>query len=292
MKTVISSVLFALATLIATSACEQPTDAPWSSEVEGSLFEVRVAYESESAGGESSGTSRGHDTLIERIIAVDPTEIVVRYERIPSPRRYVGEQPNLIDWEFPATISVLDPDAIILQNVDEIEARNAEWRQAAGIPDEACGLWYFTWNAFEIECDPNTVVQALEAFMLYNKELYEGREIKEPHTLEGSVLTFVSSLPLTLQADFILDPEIIRKERAQQDVIVAQIMQSETITLEDAIEGRATEQISGTLTTEWELDELGRVIKRTRNSNIAIELESGEIEKLTRKQITTRTLQP
>ncbi|MEQ3744817.1 MAG: hypothetical protein ABNH53_01100 [Henriciella sp.] len=291
MKTAISSVLFALATLTATSACEQQADAPWSSEVEGSVFEVRVAYENESAGGESSGNSRGHNTLIERIIKVDPTEIVAEYERIPSPRRYVGEQPNLIDWDYPATISVLDSDELTLQNLEEIEARNTEWRQAAGIPDEACGLWYFTWNAFKIECDPNSVIQGLEAFILYNNEILDGQKIEEPGALEAGILTTVSTDPLILQAEFELDSEIIREERAQEDIIFSQIMQGETLTLENALQVRATEQISGTLKTVWEMDELGRVWKRTRNSNITIEFETGETETLTQKQTTTRTLQ-
>jgi hypothetical protein len=203
----------------------------------------------------------------------------------------VDEQPNLIDWEFPATISLLASGEFILQNVDEIAARNAEWRQAAGFPDDACGLWYFTWNAFKVECDPNTVTQSLEAFVLFNDNIDENRKIEEPGTLEPSILTLVTSSPLTFQAKFDLDPEIIREERAQQDVIVAQMMQRETVTLEDALQERNSEQISGTLTTVWELDDLGRVVKRTRNSIVTIELESGERETLTQKKTTTRTLQ-
>ena len=281
----------ALAALTLATGCQQKPDMPWTSEVEDTVFEVRVAYENKSSGGNSSGSSSGHNTLTERIINVSSKEIVVEYESIPSPKRYVDEQPNLIDWEFPATISLLASGEFILQNTEEIAARNAEWRQAAGFPDDACGLWYFTWNAFKVECNPDTVIQSLEAFVLFNDYMDENRKIEEPGTLEPSILTLVASSPLTFQAKFDLDPEIIREERAQQDVIVAQMMQRETVTLEDALQERNSEQISGTLTTVWELDDLGRVVKRTRNSIVTIELESGERETLTQKKTTTRTLQ-
>ena len=284
-------VYFALIMLMLTSACQRPTEVPWSSEIEGSVFEVQVEYQNKSSGDGTTGSSSGRNTLTERIIEVDSKEIIVEYDYAPRPRRYVDEQPNLIEWEFPATISLKHSDDITLQNIEEITARNTEWREAAGIPNEACGLWYFTWNAFKVECDPNTVIQSLEAFILFDDEIHEGQEIKEFGTLKTGIIKLVSSSPLTFQAEFEFDPEVIRESRAEQDVIVAQMMQRETISLENALEGRATEQISGNLTATWELDDRGRVIKRTRNSNITIELENGEIEKLSQKQTTTRTLQ-
>ena len=73
----------ALAALTLATGCQQKPDMPWTSEVEDTVFEVRVAYENKSSGGNSSGSSSGHNTLTERIINVSSKEIVVEYESIP-----------------------------------------------------------------------------------------------------------------------------------------------------------------------------------------------------------------
>ena len=179
-----------------------------------------------------------------------------------------------------------------LVNADELETRNSDWRSGADISDDACGSWYFTWNAFKVECDANSVIADLEAFRLPILHLKEGIEISEPGAVGAKPLLLTHKNPHRFRADFDLDPEVIRQARAEEDVIVSQIFGDDPITFEQALERRAEEEISGRLTTTLELDNQGRVVKRHRLSTIFIALPDGLSERQTSSQTTIREIQP
>lgn len=270
------------------SACVIGSSGSSTPEIEGTDFKVRVSYENKSEGGGSEGSSRGHSTLVERILRAGKSGVLIEYDFSKD----TTEEERLPEWRYPARILIELNGTARLMNADELETRNSDWRSRANISDDACGLWYFTWNAFKVECDPNSVIADLEAFRLPILHLNEGVEISEPGAVGAEPLLLTHKNPHRFRADFDLDPEVIRQARAEEDVIVSQILGGDPITFEQALERRAEEEISGRLTTTLELDNQGRVVKRNRLSTIFIALPDGLSERQTSSQTTIREIQP
>lgn len=271
--------------LIWIAGCGQQSRGIFETEVAGSEFVVRVAYTTETEGDVSSSRSSGHSTLIERVLELEPETISLEYdlpEGMPEERRRM-------DWRFPARVRIDSHGTAELLNSSELARRNLEWREAAGIPEDACGQWYFTWTAMKIECDPQSVVEFLEPFLLVGLEAYEGSILTEQGTSETQTLQMVEDQPRRLQAIFQLSPETIRETQAEADVVVAQFSGAEK-TLEDALLERANHQVSGQLTTQLDLDGEGRVIRRTRETEVNIVFPDGLSERQTQSQVTTRIL--
>ena len=88
-------------------------------------------------------------------------------------------------WQFP--VRVFKPFLRMpmqLLNGPELEARVDSWLKAGGLTRVACGHWIFTWNAFRIECDPQSVLKTLEAFDLQTDDLRDGAVYKDPEARE------------------------------------------------------------------------------------------------------------
>jgi len=170
-------------------------------------------------------------------------------------------------WQFPVRVLRSHNSPLELLNAPELEARIAAWLQKGGIARAACGRWIFTWTAVKIECDPQSVLQMLEPFDLRPSELREGAMYRQAGALEPAPLQIGSS-DETLIASMKADPDTIRRQRAEQDVIVAQIMGQTPLTLEAALEMRAAERISGTIVTTFETDGVGRIMRRKQVSDI------------------------
>ncbi|MEQ3648906.1 hypothetical protein [Hyphomonas sp.] len=270
------------------SACVIESSRPSTPEIEGTNFEVRVSYENKSEGGSSNGSSRGHSTLAERILKADRSGVLIEYD-FPED---TTEEERLPEWRYPTRLLVESNGTVRLMNADELETRNFDWRSRANISEDACGSWYFTWNAFKVECDPNSMIADLEAFRVPVLHIQEGTEISEPGAVSAEPLLLTQKSPRRFRANFDLDPEVIRQARAEEDVIVSKFLDDDPITFDQALERRAAEEISGTLTTTLELDNEGRVVKRTRLSLISITLPDGLSERQTSSQTTIREIQP
>lgn len=129
------------------------------------------------------------------------------------------------------------------------------WLASAHLPEAACGRWVFTWTAIKIECDPQSVLGTLEVFDL------------RPSDTSTSVEQ--------------IDPEAVRRERAETDVAVAQMMGELPLAFDAALQAHADEQYSGSVTTRFEMDEAGRVTQRIVVSELEISEADGSKERTT-----------
>ncbi len=265
-----------------TTGCVKGTTPTYTTEIEGSAFEVRVSYST----SYDNGSSSGHSTLIERVIEVSDDGIVVEFDFAEQ----TSDSAKAREWRYPARLLVTNDGEVELVNPDELAERNRNWRNQAGFDKSACGQWYFTWNAFKIECDPYSVVSELESYNLHLPNIHEGIEFSEPGTLHPQTLELAEDVPTTLVATFELDPEAIRMDRAEEDVITAQIVGPRDLTLEDALLDRESEEVRGTLKTTLELDGNNRITSRTRVTVISIEFDDGTNERMTSRVTTHRRL--
>lgn len=251
----------------------------------GDDFEIRRSYSTKSEAEGSSGSSSGQTTYIERVLSTGPDGVLLEYS-LPQER----EEPVLADWHFPVQILRLGENPPVIANVSELEARRDKWLAEAQIPLEACGSWYFTWNAFQVDCDPQSVLQTVAALAIQPAALAPGAMVHEEFTLEASRLALLerSGEGAVWSADFAIDPDAVRRSRSESDVVVGQIL-GEPISYDEALAKRQDDEISGTVTVKFAVNADGRVTSKTVESVILYK-KPDEPEEVSRgTYVTTRT---
>lgn len=247
----------------------------------GDAYEVRLSREGSTRRDDEASSSSFRDggQLIERVIAVEAAGVVLEFDL----SRDSTPEDRARQWQWPARILMSGDGSMSLLNATEIEGRIDAWLTAASIPREACGRWLFTWTAFKIECDPQSVLRALDSFNLRTGELSDGAAYAVRGGLAPAFLRLESAEPTG--AVFIVETQIdiasLRLERAENDVAVAEIMGPEPLTLEAALERRADEQIEGGLHVTLTTDSRGRVVQRTTVATTLITEADGSKERST-----------
>lgn len=206
----------------------------------GDLNEIRLESVSESHGDGSQGSSHSRSTLVERVIAVRDGGVELEFD-LPDGATAEDRARN---WQFPARVFKPAGGAFQLLNPPELETRLRAWLVSAEIPETACGRWIFTWTSIKIECDPQSVLSTLEAFDMR----------------PGDATTYVEQI----------DPEVVRRERAETDIAVAQMIGEAPLSIEAALQAHAAERYEGVKTTRYETDESGWVERRIVVSEIAL----------------------
>jgi hypothetical protein len=235
----------------------------------GDIYEIRSERVSQSSGEGSSGSSHDVDGFIERVIAVHDAGVELEFD---LPEDATAED-RARTWQFPARALRPLHGPLQLLNGSELEARLDRWLEAAGWTRAICGRWIFTWNAFRIECDPQSVIQGLERLDLASGDLREGAPYREAGARGPAVLRREArgSKGATFVVEMEVDPEAVRRERAQADIVVAEISRRESLTFDAALQAHASERISGTIRITFETDSAGRVRRRTKVTELAIE---------------------
>lgn len=244
------------ATLFAASAAMAQSARP----VAGDLHHIVVSYQTteESSDGSTSSSS-GHDTMLERVIAVGDLGLELEYD-LPAD---TTAEDRARTWKYPARVFLPTDGPQRLLNAPELDARLDRWLASAGWSRDVCGSWIFTWSAFLIECDPASVLAEIEAISLLSVEIADGAAYAHPDTLGPAALARSSNTPNgAFTAVLKLDGNAIRRSRAESDVAVGEMMQ-QPVTLEQALLKRSTEQVSGTVEVTFEVDQAGRPIRRT-----------------------------
>ena len=245
----------------------------------GERHEISLRYENAQEGSEGSrGSSSGGDAILETVIAVTESGTELEYDL------WLGATPEdrARDWLFPARV-LRDPDGgMRLLNRAELETRLERWLTAAEWPREVCGRWIFTWTAFRIECDPEAAIDRIKALDLLSADLREGAPYRDPDAREPGMLRradgpdgarFVVSMDV--------DPDVVRRERAEADVAVGEIMQR-PVALDAAMRTRARERISGTIEVTFDVDPDRKPRRRTRVTRLEIIEPDGETHTETR----------
>lgn len=150
----------------------------------GEEYEIIKKYETSQLSSDGgSGSSRGRDTLLERVIGVRDGGLELEYD-LPKDATAADRARS---WQFPVRVFRPTNGSMRLLNRPELEARVEVWLKAAGWTRAACGRWIFTWNAFLIECDPQSVIKMVEAVDLRVADLRDGAPYQKPVTLDAAL---------------------------------------------------------------------------------------------------------
>jgi hypothetical protein len=248
----------------------------------GDRYELVRSYSTEGRIGETgSSNSHGSDTIEERVIAVEPDSVELVYD-LPTG---TDAAERARTWQFPARVRRGADGALTLLNAAELEQRLAAWLAAAKWDRTICGKLIFTWNAFRIECDPQSVLAEVRSFDVSCAVAVAGARYIDPDAVAPAILVAEAdghSYVATLQPD----PEKVRRARAETDVAVAELMQKPT-TIASALAAHASERVVGTVRVTLLIGAEGTVERRTRVTMLEITADNGIIERST----DTRTLE-
>ncbi len=237
----------------------------------------------------STGSSIDRDTLVQRIIGVRPDGVELEYD-LPA---NTPAQVRAAAWQFPVRIFKPSRGPLQLLNGPELEVRIEAWLKTAGVPRTLCGRYYFSWNVFRIECDPLSALHLIEPVDLGFTALKNGALYRAP----------LSSRPVAVQrkwatpyaAEFVatlnVDPDHVRRDQAQADVVIAEIVKK-PLTLDDALRARSAEQIAGTMEVTFDADQAGLVRRRTTLTKLYITPPNGPTQDRTIAETVERQLMP
>lgn len=232
----------------------------------GSVSSITLESTRETKGSDgSSSSSVDRDTLIEHVIEQRQDGVVLDYA-LPSSATTDERE---MEWQFPVRVLVRADGSRQLLNRSDLEQRRDNWLKKAGLPKTACGSWYFTWNAFKVECDPDSALEIVKSFNLWLGPLDDGALYRDPAAIKPAALTRKSSgsSGATYTAILVVDPNVIRHQQAEADVEIAQILKK-PLTLNDALQAQAKQQISGAIEITIETDRDGIVLRRVRKVTI------------------------
>lgn len=251
----------------------------------GDTYEITMIGESaQKSGDRSSGSSYDKDTIIEHVIAIRPDGLELEYD-LPNEATSDEKAGN---WQFPARLFRSDNGTFKLLNGAELETRLSNWLKSAGWTRAVCGHWIFTWNAFRIECDPQSVIETVRAFDMRVSTLSDGGSYGESGALGTGTLRRYATGPngATFSVELAVDADAVRRARADSDVAVGEITQK-PVTLDAALLERATQSVTGSITIKFETDATGRLTRKTKVTKLATKEKSGRVE----SETITRTLE-
>ena len=267
------------------------------------VYEITKQYDTtEQVNNRSRGSSRGREAYLERVIAERNDGLELEYDFPENTPKQVRDR----SWQFPVRILLLSNGSMKILNRLELELRVEDWLKSAGWTREVCGQWMFTWSAFRIECDPGSVLKILRNINLRDPGIRDGAQYQEDTALTPGTLiknkagesrdvsdSKTDSGPdrVTLTTELQIDPESVRRTRAESDVVVGKIMRK-PVTLEAALQKRAKDNISGKMTVSFDLDSASNIVKRTRLSTIETTSPDGKTEIQTVTETVERRLLP
>ena len=254
----------------------------------GDAYEITLTRDSAQQGRDgSSGSSHDKDTIIERVIGVRADGLELQYD-LPDTATADDRASN---WQFPARVFKPFGGPAQLVNGPELEARVDRWLKAAGWSRTVCGHWIFTWNAFRVECDPQSVIKTVQSFDLRSADVREGAPYQEADARAHGKLARKAAGPngAIFTVEMPVDPDAIRRARAESDVAAGEIM-NKPVSLDAALRARAKEIVSGTISVAFETDSAGNVLRRTKVTKLHITGPGGRSETETVTETLERRL--
>jgi len=275
-----------LAALLLASASVSAT--PPSTAQIGETYEITLTKDSSSEGSDGSTEStHDQDVLIERIERVRPDGFEVLFD---LPQSATADDRRR-SWQFPARVFEPFNGSPKLLNAPQLEDRVDAWLKEANINRQACGHWIFTWNAFRIECDPQSVLETVALFDPKLPPLRQGELYEEAHALRPAplILKSSSSTDSTFTASLEAAPNAIHREAAEADVVIGEITRK-PVSLEAALAGRAKETVSGTIEVTIDADTAGSMRRLTKVTKLRTRRADGTVEMRTATETLGRRL--
>ena len=247
----------------------------------GDQFQITVFHKSESKSEGSTSTSSGGHAYLEQILSVSEDGVERSYDLPLSP----DDDERIINWQFPVRLFEASDGRVEILNRSELEARRDSWLQAEEIPVEACGTWHFTWNAFQLDCDPDAILETIRAINIQPESLIDGVAFTHPAALYPGQLQSAKDDSGLFRVEMKINPDWFYRTNAQSDVIVGDIMRK-PISFEEAYAKRQAEQITGTIEVVLKADANGRV----REQITSIETIRTEVAGKIKTEISTETI--
>ena len=241
-------------------------------------------------GGTNSTSDR--DAVVERVVAVRGDGLELEYDLPAS----TSADDRHRQWQLPARVFLPSSGPPQLLDRPALESRIDAWLKWGGLTRAACGHWVFTWNAFRIDCDPQSVLAIANAFDLRPPDLKDGNIYQDPDAAEPARVIQEAAGPngATYKAEATVDPARIRRQRAESDDGLGEITRK-PVTLDDALRRHEAETIAGTVSAVFDADPQGEVRRRTRTVHITISGGAGGpedttiVETIERKRLPNAT---
>lgn len=218
---------------------------------------VRSSYETRETGEGSDSSSNGSDTVVERLIERRGSSEVIELD-------YTADTPKEArnSWQLPVRFLRTPSGDIQLLDTAELEARVDPWLRRGELTRASCGRTIFTWNAFTIRCDLDSVKELIAAYDLRAVIAREGAAYKAKDALAAVPLKRqqVGSTQV-LTATSAIDPERFRDAAMKTAILVAELS-GKKLTQEEARTRFAGVRYSGTITTTFTLDAGGNPVRK------------------------------
>jgi len=250
----------------------------------GDTYKITLIRETSHKSALSSGGSQNRTTIIERVIGLRADGLELEYD-LPET---TTDKERARHWQFPTQVFKPLNGPPQLLNSAELEERVDSWLKTFGVPRAACGRTIFTWNAFRIECDPQSVIKIIESYDLGAANLQDGAPYYDAAARGVGKLAkkVVEPDDVSFTAEVPVDPDVVRRTRAEADVTIGELT-NKPVTLEDALRQREKQIISGTISVVFKADPAGNAHRRTKVTTIDIKGSDSESETST----TTETLE-
>lgn len=162
-------------------------------------------------------------------------------------------------------------------------ARLEKFLEAVELTRDACGSYYFTWNVFQIDCDPKAALDFVRDVDLGEADISSGAEYVMPDSA-GSAILATSRGDNAFVGTGKINTEFLRDQAAQTIKVLAEL-NGEEVSDEDVMARLKNHQFSGGFTVEFEVDRLTGMITRTLTTETRTVDAEGVVE--TRKAIET-----
>lgn len=249
-------------------------------------FVLTHTYETASIdedGGGRSSTS-GRTVMVERLVEREGGAVEIELDLPPDATLEDRQR----EWMFPVKARLAADGALTLLNRADMTARVDEWLTRAKLPRDACGKWYFTWNAFQVQCDPDEALDLLRDHGLGFRPVAAGQPVTLPLGL-GEVrlrLANTNESNTMLTATVPIDPEAIRAMETKSAAVVREIMGKQVA--EDPTKDFSTWRMTGHVTIELRTDGRGLPLRRILARDYTVTKGDGQIEKRTGKETLER----
>ena len=206
-------------------------------------YEITSRYRTTSEGEGSSGSSSGRSGYREEV-RTDAAGCRIRsFDLVDNPE----QQRPVAEWQMPIVLQECPGAAPALANRNEVLARLDAFLTAIKVSHEACGRYYFTWNVFLIECDPDAAAQNILKSDLSLIPLEDGADYILPDTGTHVTLALASNAApgqRIFTGTAVIDPAYLRDSAADTIMVVAEVS-GMTVTREAALAQIAAHQYSG-----------------------------------------------
>lgn len=252
----------------------------------GARYQLQIRHHGEYSSADGQGSSSGTDTIVVKVIALRDGGQELEFDLADA----IEKEDRLVAWQLPARLFVAADGTRSLLNRSELEARRDQFLKANNWTSEACGHWLFTWTAFQIECDPDSIFGIVDDYALQPAKLADGALFSMPGAAGSAAMKCQLSGQGKQRCSVTLpiDAAAVRAELADSDVAVGEIT-GKPVSRADAVKARAATQVSGTIEVTLEADAQGVVTQRTVVTTMEKREASGESETSRSTAVTTRT---